>query len=269
MDAATIKAFQYTVMEYYRLHGRSLAWRSKEPDDTHYAYKVLVSEIMLQQTQVSRVEPKFRDFLDSFPDIHDLASASRADVLRLWSGLGYNRRAIYLQEASRYLEQVTQPWTIDQLITCTGIGYNTAAAICVYAYNQPHVFIETNVRTVYIHHFFQEQDVVDDKEISPIIEQTMDVTNPREFYWALMDYGSWLKARGNQSLRRSRQYSRQSVFQGSRRQLRGQIIRLLTKNGSLTVTEVEEIINDDRLHTVIDNLKRDELITVRSGRLSL
>ncbi|MCA1807545.1 MAG: A/G-specific adenine glycosylase, partial [Actinobacteria bacterium] len=261
MDLATKNTFQQAVKQHYRLHGRRLPWRLQEADNSYDAYKVLVSEIMLQQTQVARVEPKFCDFIDAFPSINNLASASGADVLRLWSGLGYNRRAMYLLEASRHLEGATQPWTIELLNACRGIGYNTAAAICVYAYNQAHVFVETNVRTVYIHHFFPGQDVVDDKDILSLIEQTMDTTNPREFYWALMDYGSWLKISGNQNVKRSKQYNRQSVFHGSRRQLRGQIIRLLTQNGSQHITEIEQIIDDDRLNVVIADLRHEGLIT--------
>jgi len=269
MDSATKKAFQQAVKEHYQLHGRQLSWRSKEADNTYDTYKVFVSEVMLQQTQVARVEPKFHDFIGAFPTIHDLSRASRADVIRLWSGLGYNRRAIYLQEASRQLVDAPQPWTIPLLSGCKGIGYNTAAAVCVYVYNQTHVFIETNIRTVYIHHFFSEQDAVDDKDIVALIEQTIDTTNPREFYWALMDYGSWLKTSGYQNVRRSKQYNRQSVFQGSRRQLRGQIIRLLTQNGPQNIMEMKKTIDDDRLHIVIGDLRREGLITVQGERLSL
>lgn len=256
--------FSEIVTEYYRLHARELPWR-EEPYDS---YRILVSEMMLQQTQASRVIPKYQSFLEKFPDVKALAEATLGDVLREWSGLGYNRRAKYLYEAARQLADKPQPWSCEDLERCKGIGRNTAAAVVVYAYNQPLVFIETNVRTVFIHHFFSDSDTVHDKEILPLIEATLDREQPRDFYYALMDYGTYIKKTIGNTARRSQQYNKQSVFQGSLRQVRGAVMRQLVK-GSCTATELENAIPDDRLPVVLERLVVDGLVQISNDTYQL
>lgn len=270
MKSKDKNAFLDVLWGHYNQAGRDLAWRKPERDGSFDAYKILVSEFMLQQTQVARVQPKFNQFIEVFPAIEDLARAPRADVLRLWSGLGYNRRAVYLQEAARRLVALRQPWTIEQLVSCKGIGENTAAAIAVYSYNEPHCFIETNVRSVFIYHFFSKQDTVDDKDIRRLLLSVIDTENPREFYWALMDYGTALKATGNRSARKSKQHTKQSAFVGSRRQLRGEIVRYLSENGT-TSREVimQKYGTDERLPDVLRALEGDRILTSKQGYLSL
>lgn len=221
----TDRRFKETVYAYYRTHGRhTLPWRK-----TRDPYKILVSEMMLQQTQVPRVLPKYRAFLRRFPSIRALAEASRADVLREWQGLGYNRRAKLLHECAQSVAGKL-PRTYRELIALPGIGPYTAAAVMAFAYNEPVTLIETNVRTVYLHHFFASRTNVSDAELLPHIERTLDQENPREWYAALMDYGSFLKRSiGNQNVR-SRHHAVQTKFKGSDREIRGAIIRALSES---------------------------------------
>lgn len=238
---------------------RDMPWRS----DTR-PYYVLVSELMLQQTQVGRVIPKFEGFIATFPDVMTLASADLSDVLTQWQGLGYNRRAKFLHEAAKKI--VTDfsgdfPESDSALMSLPGVGTNTAGAIAAYAFNRPSIFVETNVRTVYIHHFFSDDFDVDDKRIVNELTATLDREHPREFYWALMDYGSWLKANGVRNIAQSKHYKKQSVLQGSVRQARGQIVRRLT-SGPVDERELQDILAaDERFPAALGGLIKDGLIT--------
>lgn len=266
--------FQNIVWGYYLDHKRDLPWRQPESDGSFDAYKILISEIMLQQTQVNRVIPKFESFIRLFPTSESLAKARLGDVLRAWDGLGYNRRAKYLHNSVKVLISGVRPWKYEDLVACPGIGSNTAGAILVYAYNQPAMFIETNIRTVYIHHFFKDQTAVSDKAILQILVQTLsylaqrkidNLPNYREFYWALMDYGAHLKTTIGNAARASKLYARQSVFEGSRRQIRGQILRLLGGK-SYSRQAFSVLISDERLETVLDDLLKEGLIVcIRSS----
>ena len=228
------KEFVETVWEFYRRHGRrSLPWRlTKNP------YRVLISEVMLQQTQVDRVIPKYKAFIKKFPTAASLAQASLGDVLREWQGLGYNRRAKMLHECARVVYQnrrgltPTIPRTYDELVRLPGIGPYTAGAVMAFAYNEAIPIIETNIRTTFMHHFFHDVADISDKEIlrltAVFLEGKKQKENPREWYWALMDYGAYLKKTvGNQNSR-SKHYTKQSAFKNSDRQIRGAILRMLT-----------------------------------------
>jgi len=258
-----INQFQEIVWGYYRAHKRNhLPWR-QNIDDANFAYYVLVSEIMLQQTQVNRVIDKFNQWMELFPTIFVLAAADLEIVLGAWSGLGYNRRPKYLLESakiivSKFKGQV--PADISQLEALPGIGKATAAAIVVYAYNIPKVFIETNIRTVFIHHFFPLNMKVADTELFPLIERCLDRENPREWNWALMDYGSYLKQSFGNVSKNSKHYKKQSAFEGSSRQLRGNILKLLLIK-KRTFDELQEInLFDERLSGVLATLEKEKLI---------
>jgi A/G-specific adenine glycosylase len=215
--------FCATVRDHYRMHGRDLPWRR-----TTDPYLILVSEIMLQQTQVPRVAGKYELFARLFPDIRALAGAPGADVLRAWQGLGYNRRALNLHRSAGLIVAEhggCVPSTFSELRRLPGVGSATAAAICAFAFGVPVPFLETNIRSAYIHHFFQECSRVSDMDLLPLVEATLDRENPREWYFALMDYGSWLKRTYTNPSRRSRHETAQSPFTGSHRQLRAQILR--------------------------------------------
>jgi A/G-specific adenine glycosylase len=260
--------FQEEVRSYYREYARDLPWRQPEPDTSFDPYKIMISEVMLQQTQVPRVIEKYRQFIEVYPTPKDLAEASLSDVLAVWQGLGYNRRARFLREAAvnilhNYNGKV--PDELEHMIKLPGIGHNTAVAILVYAHNQAHVFIETNIRTVYIHHFYSHETNVTDKNLLGLIDVTMDRENSREWYWALMDYGSWLKKEYGNANRRSRHYSRQSAFEGSSRQLRGHVLRILAE-GPRDTASVHAALNDCRSEDIINGLVRDGLI-VRGDKI--
>ncbi len=245
--------FIRTVRKHFKKAGRhDLPWRN-----TADPYKIVVSEIMLQQTQVPRVIQKYASFLKAFPTVTKLAEASLGDVLKEWSGLGYNRRAKFLYQMAQVVtgeHKVKFPTTIEGLRNLPGIGLYTAGAVYAFAYNKPHAIIETNIRTVYIHHFFKDQEHVSDKELITIIEKTLDTKNPREWYWALMDYGSYLKASGIKNNSKSKHYAKQSKFVGSKRSVRGHILRVLTKNPATllqlkkdapkTEYTIEEVLKD-------------------------
>lgn len=254
---------QEQVWDYYAQHGRDLPWRQPAADGLFDPYKILISEVMLQQTQVSRVIPKFAAFMQRFPTAQDLARAPLAEVLKAWSGLGYNRRAKYLHQAAQQIGG-DFPQTMAGLVQLPGVGPNTAVAILVYAFNQPLPFIETNIRTVYIHHYFQDQTDVDDKQLLPLIEQTLDREHPREWFWALMDYGSHLKTTVGNASRNSKHYAKQSTFQGSRRQIRGQVIKLLNTQPQ-TFASLTKQIPDERLKAVLTDLVKEELIVKRKN----
>lgn len=263
MDRAVISSFQKTVLAYYDQSGRhDLPWRLPEADGSFDPYKIVVSELMLQQTQVGRVIPKFAAFIAAYPTVRSLARAPLGDVLTLWSGLGYNRRAKFLwQTAGEVVGRFggVFPQTAAQLVTLPGIGANTAGAIVAYAYNQSVVFIETNVRTVFIHHFFADKSGVADAELTPFIAASIPDGMARTWYWALMDYGTYVKQTVGNVSRASRSYTKQSAFHGSRRQIRGMVLRLLT-SGPHPYAALEKAIADERLTGVLEDLSREGLL---------
>jgi len=263
-----IHQFQQIVRAYYKDHGRQLPWRQAQINGNFDAYKILVSEIMLQQTQASRVIPKYLQFLERYPTVEALAKASLGEVLTAWNGLGYNRRAKYLHEAAQHLVSRVRPWTFQDLILEKGIGTNTAAAICVYAFNQPLIFVETNIRTVFIHHFFVDKTDVADKDILPILELVLKGQDPRTFYGALMDYGSHLKMTTGNAATHSRHYVKRSAFAGSRRQLRGRIIRLLTIKPS-SQQSLLKTLADERSQMVLAELVKEGLIVYQTNSYRL
>jgi A/G-specific adenine glycosylase len=253
--------FIKTVWSFYRQQGRhDLSWRK-----TNDPYKILVSEIMLQQTQVTRVLPKYKAFLKQFPTTKKLAEASLGEVLVAWQGLGYNRRAKFLKQAAEAVmgeHKGKWPKILPELRALPGIGSYTAGAVVNFAYNEPVPLIETNVRTVYIHHFFHDKEGVSDTELLPIIERTLDTKNPREWNWALMDYGSHLKETVGNLSKRSKHYTKQSTFKGSDRQIRGAILRELAK-GPLTEINLYRALNvieKERIKLQLDALLAENLI---------
>lgn len=233
------KKFCTLVLRFYCDYGRVLPWRENTDP-----YWILVSEVMLQQTQVPRVLIQFPKFIQKFPTLAALAGAPTSRVLSAWQGLGYNRRALYLKRTAEIIVEHyggELPCDIEILKRFPGIGPNTAASIVAFAYNMPYPFIETNIRTVFLHHFFPKQEHVSDAQLLPFIAQTLDKKNPRRWYWALMDYGTYLKKTQGNAARRSRHYTKQSKFEGSRRQLRGQILRLLLQHKKLTTKKILEL----------------------------
>lgn len=263
------KKFQDYIWAFYHTQGRFFVWRNV--DDP---YKVVISEIMLQQTQTHRVAQKYPQFIELFPDFVTLARASLRDVLYRWQGLGYNRRGKYLHEiAQKVMTEYNGIFPNEPTVleTFPGIGKATAASICAFAFNKSTVFIETNIRTVFIHHFFQHQDQVSDKEIMPLVAQTVDRGNPREWYYALMDYGVMLKRKLPNPSRKSTHHTKQSKFEGSDRQIRGMILRLLTAHQEFSITQLEGSLDHkpERINKAVQELLNEGFITIKEGKMAI
>lgn len=258
--------FRKLVLDHWRRRGRhDLPWRTNVTP-----YRVLVSEYMLQQTQVSRVIDKFRAFLALFPSFRALASATPSTVLAAWQGLGYNRRALLLHRCARTVVSELRgslPKDPKVLQGLPGIGAYTAAAITVFAHDVPHALIETNVRRVYLQHFFPDQQDVPDAAILPLVERDVHaVRSPRIWFSALMDYGSWLAWKVPNANRRSKHYTRQSTFEGSVRQLRGRILRMLLERPRTRVQLANALEDDPRIPAVLARLHREGFIQRRKNR---
>lgn len=224
---------------------RSFAWR-----DTRDPYAILVSEVMLQQTQTARVERYFDAWMRRFPNIDVLASASKTDVLEEWQGLGYNRRALLLKLSA---EQVAEsykgelPQTFDELVALPGIGPATAAGVLAFAHNQPAAYLETNVRTVVLHELFADHAEVSDKHVMAVVraaarEADLQGIEARVWNYCLLDYGVWLKKAFPNPSRRSKHHTKQSKFEGSHRQKRAAILREVLSNPGLDSEELERIL---------------------------
>lgn len=262
-----IRSFRSTVYDYYHSHGRNLPWRNiNDP------YKILVSEIMLQQTQVSRVIEKFPQFIDVFPDIQSLDRATLTEVLEVWQGLGYNRRVLTLKKTARMVMKDFNgiiPSSYDDLLSLPGIGRSTAAAILAFAFNISFPFIETNIRSVFIHFFFHESTNIRDSEILPLVEQTLDKNDPRNWYYALMDYGVMLKTRLPNPGARSAHYMKQSPFKNSDREIRGKILRILTRKPDIPESKLidEMAAEPGRVKKILFQLEKEGFIKRINGLL--
>lgn len=266
-DSLTV--FKKIIWDYYRTFGRIFDWR--QTDDP---YHIVVSEIMLQQTQTHRISQKYQQFVAQFPTFEALANASIKDVITAWSGLGYNRRALYLQRTAQIVVieyNSTLPASPEILVTLPGIGKATAASICAFAFNRPTIFIETNIRTVYLHFFFQNKTDITDAQLLPIIEQTVEKDNARHWYYALMDYGVMLKQHVPNPSRRSAHHTVQSKFEGSDRQIRGAILRLLTQHVQLDKSKLIAIVNKEpeRTEKIMDDLVTEGFIINSDGQYKL
>jgi A/G-specific adenine glycosylase len=227
--------FREKIITYYREHGRPFPWR-----ETGDPYKIVVSEIMLQQTQTYRVEKKYTPFVERFPDFSALADSPLKELYRYWQGLGYNKRALALKEIAgtiigRHDGKVPED---PEVLRCFPmVGPATSCSIATFAYNVPTVFIEVNIRRVFLYEFFQGTEGVADREIFPFIEESLDRKNPREWYYALMDYGVMLKKLYPGLAKRSRHYVRQKPFEGSNRQIRGRILDVAARKSRFLIEE--------------------------------
>jgi len=269
LTAHGVRRFQKIVFDHYRRCGRDLPWRA-----TADPYLILVSEFMLQQTQVDRVLPKYQEFIGRFPDPAALAQAPLQQVLAAWSGLGYNRRAQALQKCAEAIMQHCGgrvPDSQEALEQLPGIGPYTARAVCVFAFNQPRIVIETNIRAVYIHFFFPGRSSVQDADLLPFIQKTLYRRDPRRWYNALMDYGVMLKKTCGNPTRNSAGYTRQSPFKGSNREIRGLIIKTLVARQACTQAMLIKQTGKEpeRVKAVIRQLMEEGLLKRQAGRIGL
>lgn len=266
----TTRAFRALVWRHYRLHGRhDLPWRK-----TKNPYRIFVSEVMLQQTQVERVLPYFKRFLKKFGTLQKLADAPLAEVLILWQGLGYNRRAKMLHEAAKEIVSTHKgrfPQSVEELETLPGIGPYTARAVASFAWNTDELFVETNIRTAITHHFFPHKKIVTDSEVLAVLAKVLPRGRSREWYAALMDYGASLKRSGVRINNKAQGYTKQSQFKGSDREARGAILRALAP-GSCTKATLLQILGSERKGQVeaqLAKLLAEELVLRKEARYTL
>jgi A/G-specific adenine glycosylase len=258
-----VSSFQAVIRDYYREHGRVFPWR-----ETSDPYRIIVSEFMLQQTQTSRVVEKYIEFITAFPDVFQLAKSPFREVLRVWQGLGYNRRALALHKtageiAERYHGRVPDdPVLLRQL---PGVGEYTANAMMAIAFNKPAIVIDTNIRAVYLYFFFRETETVGKNDIVPFVEATLDRNSPREWYYGLFDYGSMLK-RENKDLEAGKR-RKQSAFRGSDREVRSNILRLLLDIEIMTEDQLLASLPSDneRVRRLVTQLYEEGLIDYGDG----
>ena len=263
LSPQTVTAFRTMIYRYHRANPRPMPWR-----ETGDPYRILVSEIMLQQTQVERVKGKYAEFLTAFPTLETLSAVSLSDVLQVWQGLGYNRRAVALKRCAE--EIVVRhggqfPSSIDVLQSLPGIGPYTARAVAAFAYGAAEPLIETNIRTVCIHFFFHGFTTISDREIMPLVTATLDPVNPREWYYALMDYGVMLKQTHPNPGRRSRHHTQQSRFEGSNRQLRSRLLREIMMQPGITLEKLLKMlaVEQEAVERNLEALQREGFLENR------
>lgn len=283
-SAARMADFHEAVLRQGALLYRDLPWRR-----TRDPYAIWISEVMLQQTQVSRVEGRWERWLDRFPTYDALAQANSADVLQEWQGMGYNRRALALLRAAQAISQLGAfPRDQSGLVALPGIGPATAAGIRAFAYDLPGTYLETNVRTVFLHALYRQRVDVPDRELVPLVAAACpkDASNPeddpRTWYYALLDYGAHLKRTLPNPSRRSRTHTVQSRFEGSHRQKRAEVLRIvLGAHASLPTGEVADALNHHELsagrppvpvpevEALLAELKKEGFITNKAGYWSI
>ena len=248
----SIKQFQKEILTYYKANKRNMPWR-----DISNPYKIFISEMMLQQTQVERVKIKYAEFIKKFPNIKSVAGASTNEILKIWQGLGYNRRAVFIKRACEEIVENHKgifPKDFKTLQILPGIGPSSAGAICAFAYNQPVNFIETNIRVVLLYFFFKNEEKVSDTILLEKLEKvTPKDVDSRDWYYALYDYGTYLKKKlGKKKTdvhKQSEHYNPQSKFEGSFRQKRAMVLRMILND--------EEIVG---MKDVVESLRKDGLV---------
>jgi A/G-specific adenine glycosylase len=265
--------FKGAVYAFYARSGREFPWRGENVPP----WAVLVSEFMLQQTQTERVIPFFNNWMRQWPSPEALHNAPFEHVLRAWLGLGYNRRCRFLKECARVITTDYAgivPNTPSELLKLPGIGAYTAGAIACFAYNYPSVFIETNIRAALIQFFFQNEAVssqkVPDADLFPLLEAFLDEENrknPRKWYYALMDFGADIKKQGANPNHISAHYVKQSKFEGSFRQMRGRVVKILTLQGASSAEDLAEAarMKKEDLYNVLEALKKDSMVSESQG----
>lgn len=253
------------IEEYYQIRGRKFPWR-----ETCDPYAVLLSELMLQQTQTERVHPKYHRFLELWPDFYALDQAPFPEILKEWKGLGYNRRAIALKEIAKI--SVAQyhgslPVELEKLRSLPMVGAATAAAVRSFSFNLPSLYLETNIRRVLLYFFFDGEEKIRDRDLYEVLEQLQSRDNPKQWYYALMDYGVYLKKQMKNPNIRSAHYVKQGRFENSNRQIRGQILTVFTERGVVTREELYKWLNfeEERIDECLEALIQEKFIVPRTG----
>jgi A/G-specific adenine glycosylase len=249
-----IKLFQKKILAWYAYHKRVLPWRKKRDP-----YSIFISEIMSQQTQLIRVIPKFELWMQRFPNIQSLAEASVADVLKYWSGLGYNRRALNLKKAAEIIIKNFNgkfPNTEKELLQLPGIGKYTARALLCFAFNQQVAVVDTNIRKIIITQFSFDGN---EKELYKVAEQLLPKGKAYEWNQALMDYAAAVLKKEKILI------PRQSKFIGSHRYYRGQVLKYLVEHRKIELRNLGAIIKKD--YSALDEIWLQKLVQelIREG----
>ena len=254
INKAKIKSFQEKILNWWEENKRNFPWR--ETTDPYY---IMVSEIMLQQTQAPRVVQKYLDFINKYSTIRGLANTSQSELLSLWSGLGYNRRALWLQEAARILLELEEfPQTPKELQELKGIGPYSARSILIFAFNKDIATVDTNIRRILIAEGFAEENT-SEKDLLRIAEQLLPKSRSRDWHNALMDYGSMVLTASKTGIKPT---SQQNRFKGSEREKRGKILKFLLAKKSATIATLSKIVNasKEQVEPILDKMIKDGLI---------
>jgi len=266
LGEASLHEFRSRILAFYELHGRRFIWR-----ETTDPYRILLSEVMLQQTQTSRVLPKYELFLTLWPTFADLAAGSLDALLYHWKGLGYNRRALNLRKSAKMTE--SWGWTIPDdpalIATLPGVGKATAAALLAFCYQKKSIYLETNIRRVLLTCFFPHQEAVKDRQLEELLGLLAEgVTDMKSWYYALMDYGVLLKQLLPNANVRSAHYTKQSAFENSNRQIRGQLIHLLSDTGAKEKDHIIALLSsfdEERIHACLQQLQNEGFVQEQEG----
>jgi len=270
LSAKRIKFFQKSIFTWWTIHKRDLPWRH-----TRDPYRIMVSEVMLQQTQVSRVLAGYREFIERYATVSDLAQATPADVLRIWKGMGYNRRAMYLLRAAKAIVEIYHgkfPVSEEELIKLPGLGKYTARAILVFAYAQEVPLVDTNIRQI-ITHFFFNGEPQKESVIEEVAGQLIPPAKSWEWHQALMDYGAL--AMQNAKCQMLNKKKKTIPFRDSNRFYRGRIVDRLREGDmreSKLTSELEKKYekSNDFLKAILQGLEADGLISrSKTGIISL
>lgn len=265
-DTQSLKEFSSFILSFYEKHGRVFAWRQ-----TSDPYRIHLSEVMLQQTQTSRVQPKYELFLSLWPTFKELSEATLEELLFNWKGLGYNRRALNLRKSARLTEQ--WGWTIPNdpkaIASLPGVGKATSAALLAFCYQERSIYLETNIRRVLLTCFFHECEGVKDKELEALLGELASLQSDiKSWYYALMDYGVLLKHLLPNANTRSAHYTKQGTFEQSNRQIRGALIHLLSDTGGKDERALHSILNafePERITYCLKQLQREGFVQERQG----
>ena len=258
LDQATVAELQGRILGWYTINGRDLPWRR-----TTDPYAILVSEVMLQQTQAPRVIPRFAEFLAAYPRLEDLAEAPLDEVLRLWRGLGYNNRARRLRDCAAAAVAAgggpaELPRSFDGLRELPGIGPYTARAVLIFAHNDDLAAVDANVRRVLTHEL-DLPPALNDRELQKVAEAAHPRGRSRDWHNALMDYGALvLTARATGIGPRTRQ----GAFEGSRRWYRSRLLQALLDRGPQRLEQLAVALDvtPDVAAELADMLRRDGLV---------
>jgi A/G-specific adenine glycosylase len=255
-----IMRFQKKVFLFYKKNKRDLPWRK-----TTDPYKILLSELMLQQTQVKRVVVYYEKWIARWPTIHTFASAALPEVLQMWMGLGYNTRAISLHKTAKKIVALFDGDVLramQQYKELPGIGKYTSHAVRIFSTNADLVTVDTNIRRIFISEFDLPENI-SEHELWLLAEKCRPVGKSREWHNALMDYGALYLTAHKTGIRPTTQ---QTQFEGSNRQIRAQILRHVLEK-PMTGKELTQTLKIDqgRLGPILEKMINQHILMKKNN----